>query len=268
MGKVRTIKRGGVRFYVEPEDGRKVPGVTSIVGMLPKPYLMYWAALKTAEAAVENIDAVSVLAKSDPEAAVDMLKGAHSRYTKARSDLGSAAHDMFERMIRGERVRRVGMDLEPYRRHFAEFLDTVQPELMSAEAVMWSDLHDYAGSSDAILRVDDVEMGPSLVIVDWKTSKNAYSDVALQLSAYANADRIIGEDGESRPMPEIEAGAVLHITAERWEFRPVRIDDEVFRIFLALRQVFDWDRDLSRAVLGPAVASGGALVSGTERRAR
>ncbi|GAA2609700.1 hypothetical protein SMC26_39510 [Actinomadura fulvescens] len=263
MGKVNTIQRGGSRFYVEPESGEKAPGVTSIVGMLPKPFLTFWAAKMTAEAAVDNIDAVAALAKSDPDAAVDMLKGAHRRYTKSRADIGSAAHDMFERMIRGENVRRVGMDLEPYRRHFAEFLDRVQPEPLSLEDVMWSDTHNYAGSSDAILKIGD-----DVVIVDWKTSKDTYPDVALQLSAYAYADRIIDADGASRPMPKIDAGAVLHVTAERWALKPVDVRPHVFDMFLHLRAVFTWDRETSKTVIGKPVESGGALVTGTERRAR
>jgi hypothetical protein len=268
MGKVNTIQRGGSRFYVDPDDGRKAPGVTSVIGMLPKPFLTFWAAKMTAEFAVDNFAAVQAIAANDRDAAVDMLKGAHRRYTKGRADVGSAAHDMFERMMRGENVRRVGMDLEPYRKHFAEFLDTVQPELYSAEDVMWSDTHNYAGSSDAILRVKDDSAGDVLVMTDWKTSKNAYPDVALQLSAYAHADRIIDADGASIPMPEIHAGAVLWITPERWEFKPVKIDEEVFSYFLALRQVFNWDREVSKTVLGKPIVSGGSLVTGTERRAR
>lgn len=267
MGKVKTIKRGGSRFYIRPEDGHKAPGVTSIVGMLPKSFLTYWAAKLTAETAVDNLTAITALAESDRDGAVDYLKGAHTRYTRSRAKIGTDAHDMFERMIRGEDVRRVGMDLEPYRAHFAEFLDRVQPRLISAEDVMWSDTHDYAGSSDAILEMEDDDGTPVIVMADWKTSKSAYPDVALQLSAYAHADRIITADGESRPMTEIEAGAVLHITPQRWELIPVRIDQPVFDYFLALRQVFDWDREMSKGVLGKPIASGGRMVTGTQRRA-
>ena len=43
-GAIRTSKRGGSRFYVDPETAVKHPGVTSIVGMLPKPFLVHWAA--------------------------------------------------------------------------------------------------------------------------------------------------------------------------------------------------------------------------------
>ena len=278
MGRVRTIRRGGSRFYVEPSTDHKAPGVTSIIGMGPKPFLQYWAARTVAEAAVEKAEAVlSIRGKydqrtqtydGDPDAAIDMLKGAPLRYTKQRAAVGSDAHDLFERMIRGETVRRVGQDLAPYKRHFAEFLDEVQPELLLAEDVFWSDTYDYAGSGDAVLRVVD-ESGEKLnVLVDWKTGRDTYPDVALQLSAYAHADRVIGEDGESRPMPRIDAGLVLHITPERWALKPVRIDDEVFTVFLHLRAIFDWDRTLSREVIGRPIASGGQMVTGTERRAR
>lgn len=267
MGKVNTIKRGGSRLYVEPHSGHKAPGVTSIINMLPKPFLMYWYARSVAEAAADNLDVVNALAARDRAGLVDYLKGAPTRYTKSRQNVGSDAHDVFERMIRGEDVRRVGVDLEPYKRNFGEFLDAVQPELISAEDVMWSDTHDYAGSSDAILRITDDGV-PTLAVCDWKTGKDTYADVSLQLTAYARADRIIDADGESSPMPKIDAGAVLHITADRWEFKPVEVSDDVFDYFLALRKIYTWDKERSRTVIGKPIASGGRLETGTERRAR
>ncbi|WP_369189086.1 hypothetical protein [Streptomyces sp. R08] len=279
MGRVRTIQRGGTRFYVHPERPEiKVPGVTSVVGMLPKPFLMYWAAKMTAELAVDSLPFVAQMAERDRQGAVDYLKGASRRYTKMRADVGSDAHDLFERMIRGQFVGSVHPDLEPYRAHFADFLEAVNPRLERAEDVAWSDAHAYAGSFDAVLTVWLDEDGnptpdrsgvPHLLMADWKTSKATYPDVALQMSAYANADRIISPDGTSEPMPEFDGAAVLHITPELWEFKPVRIDEEVFSFFLALRKVFTWDRDVSKTVLGRAIAkSVGALVTGTQRRAK
>jgi hypothetical protein len=279
MGNVRTIKRGGSRFYVHPERPEiKVPGVTSVVGMLPKPFLMFWAAKMTAELAVDSLPFVEQMAQRDRQGAVDYLKGASRRYTKVRADVGSDAHDLFERMIRGEYVGSVHPDLVPYRDHFADFLATVNPELVRAEDVAWSDAHEYAGSFDAVLRVwidddgkptPDRSGTPHLLMVDWKTSKDTYPDVALQMSAYAHADRIIRPDGTSEPMPEFDGAAVLHITPDQWAFKPVRIDRDVFDFFLTLRKVFDWDREVSKTVIGRAIAkSSGQLETGTQRRAR
>jgi hypothetical protein len=278
---VQTVKRGGSRFYVDPVKPLvTVPGVTSIIGMAPKPFLQYWAAKMTAELAVDSIDYLQRLVDADRDGAIDYLKGASTRYTKTRAKVGSDAHDLFERMLRGENVRRVHPDLEPYRRHYAEFLDVVNPELVSAEDVMWSDTYEYAGSSDAIFYVwlnEDNTPDPTrrfgervLCMNDNKTSAGTYPEVALQLSAYANADRIITPDNVSEPMPDIEAGTVLHITPDGWEFVPVAIDERVFDVFLALRKVFDWDRNLSKEVLGRPIAQSAAqqIVTGTQRRAK
>lgn len=266
MPGVATIKRSGSRFYIDPEDGDvKVPGVTSVVGQLPKDFLTFWAAKESAEAAVSNWDIVSELVKRDPAGAVDYLKNAHRRKSKAASDLGSAAHDYFERLARGEVVndRHVHMDVKPHVRWFREFLDEIQPEFIYLEETVWSDEHAVAGSFDAIAKVDG-----DLVVLDWKTSKAVYDSVALQLSAYRYADRIILADtGESVPMPELTGGAVLHVRPEGWSFVPVKCDREVFETFIALRKVFAWETEGKKRVVGKPIAQGGDRQTGTARRA-
>ncbi|MGW3229405.1 hypothetical protein [Kitasatospora sp. NPDC001095] len=277
-GRIRTITRGGSRWYVDPETAVKYPGVTSVIAMLPKPFLVHWAARMAAETAVTSLAAVQSIAERDPEGAIDYVRNSHMRYTKVRAKLGSDAHDLFERMARGEFVGRVHPDLEPYKAGFADFLEAVNPELVRAEDVAWSSTHEYAGSFDAILRVwlnsegkptPDRSGTPHLLIVDWKTSKSTYPDVALQMAAYSHADLIISPDGTAEKMPEFDGAAVLHITGEDWEFKPVRVDSEVFEVFLTLRRVFVWDRETSKTVLGRAIAkSVRRLVTGTQRRAR
>ncbi len=269
--KVSTIQRGGSRFYVNQETKESVPGVTSVIGMLPKPFLVQWAAKMAAEAAVDNLSAVTAIAETDREGAIGFIKGAHWRYTKSRASIGSEAHDMFERMIRGEYVstRYMPDAMRPYHSHFSEFLDRVQPELIRAEDVAWSDEHKYAGSFDALLRIKDEDGTPATVIADWKTSKSTYPEVALQMAAYGFADWLIDPEGNAEPMPPIDAAAVLHITEDQWAFKPVRFDAEVYSYFLRLRETFDWDREVSKTVIGKPFAKGGTkrLITGTERRA-
>lgn len=272
---IRTIQRSGSRFYFnEDSPDVKYPGVTSVVGMLPKPFLAFWQAKMVAELAVDSIEFIEQMAARDRDGAVTYLKGAANRYTKARSKVGSDAHDLFERMIRGQAIGRIHPDLIPYQRHFAMFLDAVQPELVRAEDVAWSDTHRYAGSFDAVLRLrldengrPDLQGEPALVMTDWKTSKATYPDVALQMSAYAHADFMIDPAGNRTPMPEFDGACVLHITNETWAFKPVRIDEaDVFAHFLSLRRTFDWVDRVSKTVLGDPIASLGTLVTGTQRR--
>ena len=266
MAGVSTIKRSGNRFYVDPDDGDiKVPGVTSVVGQLPKDFLTFWAAKESAEAAVNNWDVVSELCKRDPAGAVDYLKNAHRRKSKAATDLGSAAHDLFERLARGEVVkdRHIHMDVQPHVRWFREFLQEVQPEFVYLEETVWSDTNRYAGSFDAIAKVDG-----ETVVLDWKTSARVYDSVALQLSAYRYADRIIlADSGESVDVPPMAGGAVLHVRPEGWQFVPVKCDEDISSTFLHLRGVFDWETAGKKKVVGRHIASGGELVTGTQRRA-
>jgi hypothetical protein len=215
------------------------------------------------------------MAERDRDGAVQYLKGAATRYTKTRARVGSEAHDLFERLIRGERVGRVHPDMVPYQRHFGEFLDAVQPELVRAEDVAWSDTHEYAGSFDGILRLKLDENGKpdplgetALVMADWKTSKATYPDVALQMAAYAHADKIVAPDGSEERMPEFDGAVVLHITDTQAAFKPVRIDQDVYDHFLYLRRTFEWVNKTSKTVLGdPIWSTDGALVTGTQRRA-
>ncbi|MGW2514997.1 hypothetical protein ACWC0A_37645 [Streptomyces scopuliridis] len=266
MGGVKTLTRGGSRLYIDPNDaGIKVPGVTSIVGMLPKDFLTFWAAKESAEAAVDNWDLIGQLIKRDPAGAIDYLKNAHRRKSKAASDLGSSAHDIFERQARGDVInpRHIHADIKPHVRWFDEFLQEVQPEFLHLEETVWSDQHHYAGSFDAIARIDG-----EVAVLDWKTSKSVYDSVALQLSAYRYADRIILEEtGESVPLPEMAGGAVLHVRPEGWQFVPVECGPKVHEAFLALRSVYDWEKGGKRGVVGKAVVKGGERATGTERRA-
>jgi hypothetical protein len=278
---VRTIQRSGSRFYFnEDYPDIKYPGVTSVISMLPKPFLAYWQAKMVAELAVDSLDFVGQMAERDRQGAVDYLKGAANRYTKSRASVGSQAHDLFERMIRGQYIGRVHPDMVPYQRHFSAFLDSVQPELVRAEDVAWSDEHRYAGSFDGILRLKLGEDGrpdpageTALVMADWKTSKSTYPEVALQMSAYAHAEFIIAPDGTREDMPDFDGAVVLHITDEQAAFKPVRIAEEngkpdVFAHFLHLRETFEWDKHVSKTVLGdPIWSTSGALVTGTQRRA-
>lgn len=255
--KVNTIKRGGSRFYVSPEDKTlKYPGVTSVLGMLPKEFLRYWAAKMVAQEAVDNAPALlsMLLGPAGPTAAVDFLKKAPDRNTRVAADTGTAAHDLFERMARGQDVGRQHPDLEPFVKHFDEFLKVAKPEMLFMEETVWSDTHQYAGSFDGFGVIDGAPLW-----LDWKTTRSGiHEEVALQLAAYRYADRIIRADGASVPMPKAEGGAVLHVRPEGWKLVPVKADERAFELFLHLREVFRYEKEWKSDVVGQPVYSGPA----------
>lgn len=255
MPKIHTFTRGGSRFYVHPEDRKKqVPGVTSIIDMVPKDFLKFWAAKMAGEFAVDNLGAVVDLAVAgERQAAIDLVKNAHVRNKDKAAARGTDVHDAFEKLASGEDIKpkEVKPNIRPYLPHFKEFFQLAQPEVLYMEEAVWSDEHGYAGSFDLIAKINDGRGNRPTAMVDYKTSRSGvYPEVSLQATAYSKADFILKPSGETIEIPEIEAGAVFHVRPEGWALHPVAISDEVFEFFLALKKVREWVKDYSDGVLG------------------
>lgn len=250
--KINTIKRGGSRLYVHPESAEKVPGVTSILNMLPKGFLKYWAAKVVAETAVESLGEVVSISMRDRGAAIDFLKRAPDRFTNNSADAGTAVHDLYERLAKGEEIGRVHPDLLPYVGIYKGFEKTYKPEYLYLEETVWSETHGYAGSFDFIAKITDPDTSDRMTVVgDWKTTRSGvHAEVALQETAYSRADYIVLPDGSKAEIPALDGGIVVHARPEGGQVVPALLSDDLFAIFLALRQVWEWDREVSNTVLG------------------
>jgi hypothetical protein len=253
--KINTIKRGGSRLYVHPETADKVPGVTSVLNMLPKEFLKFWAAKVVAETAVENLGSIVGLAMGDPQGAVDYLKRAPMRNTGAAADMGTTVHDMYERLAKGEDVGRVTPDLKPYLAIYRDFEEKFQPEFLHIEDTFWSETHGYAGSADWIGNITDPDTGERVTAIgDWKTTRSGvHEETSLQLTAYSRADYIISPDGSKVELPKITAGVVVHARPEGGQVVPARIDDDVFDVFLNLLSVYKYEKELKKTLLGNGI---------------
>jgi hypothetical protein len=247
---VPTLQRQGSRFYVHPARQTKAPSVTSIVGCLPKPALKWWAGKVVAQCAVDDISMIlDLLLKGNEQAAVDHLKRAPGRSSGVAAQTGTDVHGLIEDLNKGKDIGRVHPLLEPYIDTYRQFLDDFKPEVLEAECTVWSDEHTYAGTLDAIYKIDN-----EVVLVDAKTGASGiWPDAALQAVAYARADFILDPDGTERPLPPIESAAALHIRPEGYELIPLRIDADVFEIYKSLLTVATWERELSKTVVGQPV---------------
>lgn len=253
--KIETVYRGGSRYYVHPETGESVPGVTSILGMEPKPYLVGWAAKLAAEAAADNIDVLPEMIRNDREGAIEFLKFSSKRFTKRAADIGTAAHGIFERLSLGETVGNVGEEMEPYRRHFVDFLETVQPVFHHVEATVWNSTYSYAGSFDSVTEIEG-----KVVLADNKTTRSGVHDsTAWQTAAYRFAEVLLEDTGRMTPMPATDGGIVIHVRPEGWAVYPVDAGEESFAEFLTMREQHRALREKKRRTLvGRPVMKGAA----------
>ena len=96
--KIDTVKKGGSRFYLNPLDPNdRVPGVTSVLNMLPKPFLRYWAAKVVAETAVDNAGTVvQMMLSGERNGAIEFLKKSPDRFTGKAADMGTEVHDLID----------------------------------------------------------------------------------------------------------------------------------------------------------------------------
>ena len=121
--KVQTVSINGNRHYKHPNIKNMVaPSVTSIVGMLPSPYLPKWNSKVTAEAAInerEHIDSLLGVAGGKVKA-IDWLKAAAERELNKAADTGTRVHEAIEQLIIDPDYK-YDDDLLPYLHGFWEF---------------------------------------------------------------------------------------------------------------------------------------------------
>lgn len=158
-----TVVRGAGRpkEYLTP-DGKKVPGVTTILGRFKESGgLLQWA---------------FQVGKS----------GASSLYEKRdeAGEVGSFAHSWVESDIHATpRVPVPAPMLERVESAFGawrEWFEGARMTIVATELPFVSARHRFGGTIDAIGR----DVKGRFCLIDWKTSSGIYTDYALQLAAY------------------------------------------------------------------------------------
>lgn len=199
-------------------NGVKVPGVTTVLGILDKPALPPWAAKMTVlgvarlmmerrlpavpsnperlrqKLAAENI---KVPENPDREALASGVAHLLKRRLKSRKldhfsitgdaiDRGNAVHKAQEDWINHRRIPVLANYPETHRGYiqgWTRFVLEWEPEFLEAERPIGSAVHGFAGTRDTVCRVRHAKYGRCLL--DLKTSKAVYPGTMFpQLMAY------------------------------------------------------------------------------------
>jgi hypothetical protein len=271
----------------KPEAGdQQFVSVTTIIGALDKPALLYWASEQTAIAAVTVANSLPArIEEEGAEAVVKWLRDARFRRPKdqkSAADLGTDVHAACEEYALSGIRPECDPDVVPFLDQFDGFLQKWQPVYEAVETTVYSETYGYAGTLDAIMVIDGQR-----VLTDYKTSKKSrdsqgkestpYPEVGLQLAAYRFADcaatwrprryekyrrryYLLGDEEKamSVPVPEVDGAIAIHITPEHCEPYPIRADEAIFDAFLYTAEAFRFNNDLSRTVVGKPLVKGGA----------
>lgn len=240
-----TESASGSRTYTWKGDAYH--SVTTIInGGVPK-YLVPWASKLVAEAAYDRREQWQTMGR---ESAVSMLKSVPGESRDAAANMGKDVHAAAEAHALGLPMPEWPEQIRPHMRGFERFLLDFEPEYDAAEATIYSRQYRYAGTGDAWLRLRRGRYAGVPAVVDYKSGRNVYSEVGLQLAAYSRGDFIGMPDGTEAPLPVAEKGFVLHIRPDDYALRSVRIDDEVFRYFRHAQQIHRWANEAGKGVLG------------------
>lgn len=244
--------------YVDPSDpdGRQLVGVTTVIKKAFPPYLVPWASKLTAEAAVDQRETWEPMDRDD---AVEWLAGVADRTRDLAGDKGTAAHLHMERY---GRAIATGTEL-PARDRFWEgdsagFIDAGlrfwrewAPEVIWTEATVFNLTHGYAGTADLFCRLGSF----GTVVLDYKTGRKVYTDVAYQLAAYRHGTHALDADGRRIPVPTVDGGVVVHLKADgTYDLRPIECGAAQFERFLVAVDVAGWSKAgiIGRVVAPPA----------------
>lgn len=241
----RTIKgtRQGLTFnpgnHTYRLDGKPVPGVTGLLGVLDKPAIPKWAARTVAEWVADNPDAVEILRESGRIPLVTTLANVPWEKRDKAATRGKDLHAFAEDLLYGREidVADVPDDLIPVLEHAIAFLDTwqIRPLLVEAPVAHRGDW--WAGTLDLVADYVDPRTGePGRAIFDWKSGKALYPEYAWQLNAYAHAE-FSSVDGVEAPLPEIGAAFGVHIRPDGYDVAPFAFGPKIYEEFVAIRRV-------------------------------
>lgn len=164
---------------------KPVTGVTTYCGALSKEFLAPWAAKLAAEYVAKNGKTVKD---------IDLAKKQFKLAADSGARAGKLGHLYVEAQLTGRSVTMPTDEadvkvVESVKQAYDAFMKDWTPTIVQVEAVLYSKVHNYAGTADLICEIDG-----KLVVLDWKTTNTSrynpdgiYATYFAQLGAYSLA---------------------------------------------------------------------------------
>lgn len=200
--------------HVYTLDGKKMTGITTILGVLNKPALVGWAANMAVDYAIENARGVELLEEGENKGKKrwfildETLKEARTAYARKRDDAatkGTDTHALVESWINEQITGNVAdIDYTPIR-SFQEWAKQENVRFLATELQVYSRELWVAGTMDFLFEKDGKKY-----IGDLKTYKKLWDRVPMfQCSGYAKLYE------ELNPTEKIAGYVVFNIPKER-----------------------------------------------------
>lgn len=213
--------------------GARFPSVTTVLKVLNKPALLYWASSVVAKRVIE---AYQNGENMDEVLEYDELRMLPFAQKDDKASLGSLVHDVVEKAVAGREINfdYLTDDAKPYAESAITWVQENKPKYVFCERALFNTEYGYAGTCDAV-----VELGGRRLVLDYKTSQTTYEDHALQLAAYRRAEFSV-DRGVQETMPDTEGGAILIVGEKKCRLYDWECGEKEFQVFLNALNVYRW----------------------------
>lgn len=211
----------------------KVPSVTSVLGVISKPALIPWAVNNTVELIRASIGSGVEHSESFLEEVYAQAKKESGRIKQHAANIGTEAHKVLEEYIHtGAAPANLEGEVGRCVRAGIDWLSSQEIRWIAQELPIYSRRYRYSGRLDGLAEVNGV-----LTLLDWKTSKNVYSEYRLQTAAYNKAVE------EEDPSKVIQQRILIRLGKEDGAFDPHVYPRNTLRkdfcAFLGAKRLYD-----------------------------
>jgi hypothetical protein len=222
------------KYRIEP-NGSFVPGVTTVIGILEKPALVWAASGIAAKTAVEESrrkrtivtrhrKRLSSLGKkerelgyhgTDNEVFIHYCRGEHKRQWDAKAARGTRMHEVAEKWsLDPTGPVKISVDDLKFVEALEKFHLLYRPRFHLVECIVTNPEYRYGGRFDNVVELD----GPGaqgLFLGDYKTGGKYPYDVALQAEGYMNCELAqFNTDGSLAPstsLPQLDGARTIYL---------------------------------------------------------
>lgn len=236
--------------------------------------LVEWHCEQTAMVGLDQREVIDAMLRTKPrDEVVHWIKEERRNGIRRAQIRGTIVHHHAEAIALGNDPGTIEAEYQPYVDQLLRWFKSWEPEFLLAEAPVYNLTHGYAGTCDGIML-----LGGERLVFDYKTtpkgpeakSRPPYSDVALQLAAYAHAEKVglsvnadRREDNPRRQrwyfydptqpyeeMPPVDGALCIVVSPVDCFAQRVSIKDVPWQAFLHARELAEWQEKRWRPAFG------------------
>jgi len=233
--------------------GKRVPGVTTILGKFKDPGALMWWSWNIAYTQLQQ--ATHLLEEPEEKTIQAFLrtkpleKGNYRSASSAAATAGTLAHDLVEMWIHAGKTERDNLQrrrAQTIQRHhrctiqiaesahksfhgFLDWMATNKFKLKETEIPLVSEKHGFGGTIDCIGKI-----GRQFCLFDWKSSNRVYADYILQIAAYG----ILWEENHSTHIDSYHLCRFDKTTGDFQHHQWTNLRDGKY-VFLLLKEAYD-----------------------------